>query len=110
MSKPSHLIRYLPLTGFLLLLLILTLQSPSARAAPALGITPTPTPTVTPTPLPTPTPAVGIADPAITKRGEPEQAHPGEEVTFTLEVTNYGKQSAVDVVVTDMTDGKIVLE
>ncbi len=104
MSKPYHVMRIIPLAAFIVLLLILTLQSPSVRATSALGITPTPTPTATATPLPTPTPTpvVGVADPAITKRGEPEEAHPGEEVTFTLEVTNQGQQSAVDVVVTDV--------
>jgi uncharacterized repeat protein (TIGR01451 family) len=40
-------------------------------------------------------------DLVITKRGEPTEALPGEEVTFTLEVTNRGQAAAVDVVVTD---------
>jgi len=49
----------------------------------------------------TPEPQVGVVDPVITKWGEPENALPGERVTFTLEVTNRGQHAAVDVVVTD---------
>ena len=99
--------RLIPFT-ILALLLILLLQNLSAEAASPpvvlLGITPTPTPTVTPTPLPTPTspPETSISDPVITKRGEPEDALPGEEVVFTLEVTNQGQEPAIDVVVTDV--------
>lgn len=97
--------------------------SASPLAGPLLGITPTftaaatptntatttPTPTSIATAMPTPTktPAVAPpaeitkADPVITKRGEPSQAHPGEDVIFTIEVTNQGQRAAVDVVVTD---------
>ena len=105
--NPFPFKRLIPLTIMVALIIIL-LQGLSAEAAsppaPALGLTPTPTPTVTPTPLPapTPTPQVGMADPAITKRGDPEKALPGEDVTFTLQVTNQGQQAAVGVVVTDM--------
>jgi uncharacterized repeat protein (TIGR01451 family) len=42
-----------------------------------------------------------VPDLVIVKRGDPPQALPGEEVTFTLEVTNQGQAAAVDVVVTD---------
>ena len=84
-------------------------QGPQETSAVLLGITPTPTSTVTATPepptptpvLPTPTPKVGIADPVIVKYGDPEEALRGEEVTFTIEVTNRGSLAAVDVVVTD---------
>lgn len=94
--------RLLPF-AILILLSVLFWPGLTTEAALALGITPTPTPTVTPTPLPTPTPTpqVGVADPAITKRGEPSKALPGEDVTFTLKVTNQGQQAAVGVVVTD---------
>ena len=78
---------------------------------PLAGITPTPTstspsPTSTPPPTstapgPTPTPGVSVADPAITKRGEPSLALPGELVTFVIEATNTGQSAAVDVVITD---------
>lgn len=112
----SRMLRSVPLTRLipfatLVLLLPLFLQSLSIEAAspptPLLGITPTATPTVMPTPtplppLPTSTPQIGVADPVITKHGEPEEALPGEEVTFTLEVTNQGQQSAWGVVVTDV--------
>ena len=113
----SRIPRFFPLTlyrvqyGALLipLLLILLLPSMSSEAAPALGITPTATPTVTPTPTARPTvrptqtpiPPSGEPDLVIVKRGDPLEALPGEEVTFTLEVTNQGQAAAVDVVVTD---------
>jgi len=42
-----------------------------------------------------------VPDPALIKRGEPSEALPGEEVTYTLEVTNRGNESAVGVTVTD---------
>jgi len=108
--------RVLPLTLLLplvvlLLLLVFLLQSTSSEVVLALGVTPTATstvtlvPTATPTPtMPpqaTPTPQIGQADPVIVKRGGPSEALPGEEVTFTIEVTNQGDVAAVDVVVTD---------
>lgn len=40
-------------------------------------------------------------EPVIIKRSEPSETLPGEEVTFTLEATNQGRESAVGVVVTD---------
>ena len=91
----------LPLS-ILFLLPILFLQSMPSEAAPAMGITPTATSRVTSTPTrppsrPTPS-QPGVADPVIVKRGEPSEALPGEEVTFTLEVTNQGEEAAVDVV------------
>ena len=113
----SRIPRLFPLTlyrvqyGALLipLLLILLLPSMSSEAAPALGITPIATPTVTPTPTARPTvrptqtpiPPSGEPDLVIVKRGDPLEALPGEEVTFTLEVTNQGQAAAVGVVVTD---------
>jgi uncharacterized repeat protein (TIGR01451 family) len=112
--------------GVLALLLILQSLGVSAapEAAPNLGITPTPTntpttvaptpthtpttvaptPTHTPTAVaPTATPKAGSnpADPVITKRADVQEAAPGDEVTFTILVTNQGGQAAVDVVVTD---------
>ena len=82
----------------------------AAQGNVAMGITPTPTytpvPTFTPTVVPEETPPprdpdVRMADPVITKRGEPSEAFPGELVTFVLEVTNAGDAAAVDVVVMD---------
>jgi uncharacterized repeat protein (TIGR01451 family) len=73
-------------------------QDPHRQSVPT--STPAP-PTSTPVP-PTSTPeSEKKPDLVITKRGEPTQARPGEEVTFTLEVTNRGQAAAVDVVVTD---------
>ena len=92
---------------------ILFLQALSAEAAPSampgLGFTVTPTYTHTPTSTPTippPTPTtekeVEHADPAIVKWGDPEEALPGEEVTFTIQATNKGKRAAVGVVIVDV--------
>lgn len=76
--------------------------SAAPPSLPLAGITPTPTSTPPPTaPGPTPTPGIGVADPAITKRGEPSLALPGEPVTFVIAVTNTGQSAAVDVAVTD---------
>lgn len=71
--------------------------------APVAGITVTPTPTVTLTPTPpvTPEPEPKYTDPVILKSADPEEARPGEEVSFTLRVFNQGNIAAVDVVVTD---------
>jgi uncharacterized repeat protein (TIGR01451 family) len=83
---------------------ILLLQGLSVKAAPPagprLGITPTPT--LTHAPRPTSTPVAEHADPVIVKWGEPEEALPGEEVTFHIQATNKGKKATVDVVVTDV--------
>jgi uncharacterized repeat protein (TIGR01451 family) len=98
-----------PITLFLLLTLLW--HSLPSEAAPALGLTPTSTststrvsvetPTPTRPPTSTPKPKDDAPDLVIVKRGEPTEVFPGEEVTFTLEVTNRGQESAVGVVVTD---------
>lgn len=106
MSKYAFF-RWGVLVVVLALLLVLSVQGLSVRAAPPdpglLGITPTPTPTPSPPPTAVPPvePDVETVDPVITKRGEPREAFPGEEVVFTIEVTNRGDHAAVDVVVTD---------
>lgn len=51
--------------------------------------------------VPSPTPDPAVVDPVITKRGTPADALPGELVTFTLQVTNLGRDAAVGVVVVD---------
>ena len=103
-SRVFSLALLIPLS-ILFLLPILFSESASSEAVLAMGITPTPTSTVTPTPpaprQPTPPPRPAVADPVVVKRGEPPEALPGQEVTFTLEVTNQGQEAAVDVVVTD---------
>jgi uncharacterized repeat protein (TIGR01451 family) len=74
--------------------------------------TPTPRPTNTPdpnaptnTPGPTSTPRPSskpdLADPAITKSSSVSEAKIGDEITFTIRVTNNGPGTAEDVVVTD---------
>jgi uncharacterized repeat protein (TIGR01451 family) len=72
--------------------------------APVLGITVTPTytPTSTPTPTPTETRSSRSAcDPVITKRAEPAEVRPGDEVLFTIEVTNRGQTGAINTYVID---------
>jgi len=49
-------------------------------------------------------PQLLVVDPAISKRGSPLAAQPGEQVTFTIDVTNTGDQTATDVVVSDNVD------
>jgi uncharacterized repeat protein (TIGR01451 family)/MYXO-CTERM domain-containing protein len=61
--------------------------------------TATPTPTATPTKKPPSKP--GFADPAITKSASVGEARIGDEVAFTISVTNLGNETAADVVVTD---------
>ena len=106
MSK-HVLLRWGALVTVLALLLVLSLQGMSVRAAqpdlPSMGITPTPTSTPLPPPtaVPPAEPDVETVDPVITKRGEPREALPAEEVVFTIGVTNRGQRAAVDVVVTD---------
>jgi uncharacterized repeat protein (TIGR01451 family) len=106
--------KWIPLVSLALLVALFWFIAPShASPSHAFGITPTPTsppePTPTPPPNVTPTPGaptkddddVEQVDPVITKRGGPSEAVPGEEVTFYIEVTNRGRNAAVDVVVTD---------
>jgi len=113
-SKPrSFSLIWLMVATILFLSLAFLWPNVPSEAAPALGFTPTSTSTVTPTPTltvtptssltppPTPTPRPGAPDLAIAKRGEPPEVSPGEEVAFTIEVTNRGAESAVGVVVTD---------
>lgn len=52
-------------------------------------------------PGPTPTPQPKKVLPVLTKRADRAEALPGEEVVFTIEVTNEGQAAAVDVVVID---------
>jgi uncharacterized repeat protein (TIGR01451 family) len=76
---------------------------------PTSGPTNTPVPTATPggpTKTPAPTPTHGSskpdrADPAITKSSSVSEAKIGDEITFTISVTNNGPNTADDVVVTD---------
>ncbi len=65
--------------------------------------TPAPGPTKTPGPTPTYTPSSkpDLADPAITKSSSVSDAKIGDEITFTIRVTNKGPGTAEDVVVTD---------
>jgi uncharacterized repeat protein (TIGR01451 family) len=74
-------------------------RTPTARP------TRTPLPGATRTPGPTPTRAPSskpdLADPAITKSSSVSDAKIGDEITFTIRVTNNGPHTAEDVVVTD---------
>jgi uncharacterized repeat protein (TIGR01451 family) len=118
MSKSTTFWRLIPLASLVLVVILHVLPVGAAPPEePLLGITPTATntPTSTPTntptspPADTPTPAPGRSppevDPVITKVGGPSVVMPGDEVTFTIEVTNRGQAAAVDVVVTDDVPG-----
>lgn len=64
---------------------------------------PTSTPIIEPTLTPTRRPEGDpeVADPAITKAASPSEARIGDEIMFTLTVTNRGNVPAENVVVTD---------
>jgi uncharacterized repeat protein (TIGR01451 family) len=81
----------------------LTDTAEPATRTPTPGPTSTPRPTNTPGPGPTktPRPKTELADPAITKSSSVSDAKIGDEITFTIRVTNRGPNTADDVVVTD---------
>ena len=112
MSRSRVLVRWMPfwIPAVVILALLLFLGSLDAAAAPsgapALGITVTPTytPTSTPTPTVTPDgtrPSRSPCDPVITKRAEPTEVRPGDEVVFTIVVTNRGQTGAINTYVID---------
>jgi uncharacterized repeat protein (TIGR01451 family) len=74
-------------------------RTPTSTAGP----TNTPAPTNTPGPTATrePSSKPDLADPAITKEASVSEAKIGDEITFTIRVTNNGPGTAEDVVVTD---------
>lgn len=76
---------------------------PAATSIPTATATPQPAVTGVPAPSKKPEskPEVGIADPALTKRANVNDARVGDMVEFTLTVTNNGTSAARDVVVTD---------
>lgn len=110
MSKSRVFVRWLPFLVPLAIILglLVILGGMEAAAAPssavALGITPTFTPTVTPTVTPTlpvsPTPR-SSCDPIISKRAEPAEVRPGDEVLFTIHVTNRGQRASINTYVID---------
>ncbi len=55
------------------------------------------------------TPLLGVADPAIVKLVDPSLALPGENVTFSIVVTNNGTAAANSVVVTDPLPANLVV-
>jgi uncharacterized repeat protein (TIGR01451 family)/LPXTG-motif cell wall-anchored protein len=72
--------------------------------APVLGITPTSTPTATPTVTPRPTgtrPSYGDCNLIVTKQAEPTEVRPGDDVRFTIWVTNEGQKAAINTYVID---------
>lgn len=64
---------------------------------------PTAVPTAMATPVPTPSPEgpAEVADPAIVKTVDRDTVQVGDQVTFTLTVTNLGNSTASDVIVED---------
>jgi uncharacterized repeat protein (TIGR01451 family) len=84
-------------------LMALTDTAEPATRTPTSGPASTPRPTATPGPAPTktPRPKSELADPAITKSSSVSDAKIGDEITFTIRVTNSGPNTADDVVVTD---------
>ena len=84
-------------------LMAITDTAEPATRTPTSGPTNTPRPTNTPGPTATPRPSSkpDLADPAITKSSSVSEAKIGDEITFTIRVTNKGPGTAQDVVVTD---------
>jgi len=84
-------------------LMALTDTAEPPTRTPTHGPTNTPRPTNTPGPAPThpPSSKPDLADPAITKSSSVSDAKIGDEITFTISVTNNGPGTAQDVVVTD---------
>jgi uncharacterized repeat protein (TIGR01451 family) len=108
MSRSRAFLWWIP---SIVLTLLLVSQGIAVGAAPVavplLGLTPTPTftPTEIPTPTTTPGPTrkapPGDPDPVIIKQVDPAEVTPGDEVTWTIWVTNEGQKAAIGVVVTD---------
>jgi uncharacterized repeat protein (TIGR01451 family) len=105
-SKTFAQWRVIGIAAAVLLGLVVVSRGMTATAAPPMApvagitVTPTFTPTNTPTPEVT-RERREFTDPVILKSADPVEARPGEEVTFTLHVTNRGNIAAVDIVVTD---------
>src|SRR5215212_5676058 len=70
-------------------------------SVPVLTNTPGPTNTPRPTATKEPSSKPDLADPAITKSSSVSEAKIGDEITFSIRVTNNGPGTAEDVVVTD---------
>ena len=84
-------------------LMAITDTAEPATRTPTPGPTNRPGPTNTPGPTPTPRPSSkpDLADPAVTKSASVSEAKIGDQITFTIRVTNNGPGTAQDVVVTD---------
>lgn len=95
MSKQNVFRRCMPVIALALLLSLFTLAvQASPPPAPLLGFTPTPeavTPTVTVV-----GPSLSDCDPQLIKQVSPAMAKPGDLVTFTIKVTNWGQQATVN--------------
>jgi uncharacterized repeat protein (TIGR01451 family)/LPXTG-motif cell wall-anchored protein len=110
MSRSAPKLIVIGIWAALLVLAGMPTGAQRTTAAPLAVVTGTEQPTRTPLPTDTPAPATptathrpdsGIADPAITKAVNVDEARIGDEVTFTIVVTNRGTDNANDVVVTD---------
>lgn len=77
-------------------------NTPKRTNTPTNTATPTNTPTPTRTRSPTATPTIPPAvDMAITEEDSPDPIRPGDNLTYTLNITNNGPANAVNVLVTD---------
>lgn len=57
----------------------------------------------------TPTPALRIADPQISKTGQPSCCYPGDTVIWTIVVTNVGTAPATNVLISDTIPAQLEL-
>ena len=74
---------------------------PTPTPTPTGSATATPTPTGSATATPTSTPVPTGADLSVLKSASPNPAQPGQNLTYTIGVSNAGPQSAASVSVTD---------
>jgi len=82
-----------------LLSLMFLFGQPITVSGSMLGLTPTPIPLPTTTPVPPPPPPTPHL--TITKSASSDQALPGDQIVFTIQVCNEGDATADNVVVSD---------
>ncbi len=80
--------------------------TPSPSPSPSPTPSPTPTPSPSPSPAPTPSPSgdgisTTTADISISKSANITQLHPGDQITYTINLINNGPALALNVLVSD---------